>query len=65
METIAELEKNIESYKVDYAALIAQVQTIKTEMTSVQEKVNRSISLISNLGSERTRWEKSSNDFKT
>lgn len=65
MDTIAELETNIEKYKVDYAALIAEVQNIKSAMTTVQEKVNRSISLISNLGSERTRWEKSSNDFKT
>jgi dynein heavy chain 1 len=33
-------------------------------MQKVQEKVNRSISLITNLGSERERWDNSSNEFK-
>lgn len=61
---IQELEQNIEKYKADYAALISEVQQIKSEMTKVQEKVTRSRQLISNLSSERERWDSASLDFQ-
>lgn len=65
LNTIQDLEKNIEKYKSDYAALIAEVQKIKNEMTTVQEKVARSKNLIYNLSSERDRWENTSTAFQT
>jgi dynein heavy chain 1 len=62
--TIADLERSIGRYKDEYAALIAQAQAIKTEMATVSAKVERSIALLSNLSSERDRWDASSAAFK-
>jgi dynein heavy chain 1 len=62
--TISELEQSINQYKEEYAVLISETQAIKAEMTSVKNKVERSIALLRNLSSERTRWEKSSVTFK-
>jgi len=61
---IKELEKNIAQLQADYEVLIAETQNIKTEMLKISEKVNRSQQLIKNLGSERKRWEESSQGFK-
>lgn len=49
--------------KAEYAVLIAKVETLKADMKTVQEKVDRSVQLISNLSSERVRWEASSKNF--
>ena len=57
------LEASIEDLKKEYAGLIAKVENIKNDMKTVQEKVARSVSLISNLSSERVRWEDSSKSF--
>ena len=38
---IQELEDNIAQYKADYAALITEVERIKTEMEKVLDKVQR------------------------
>ncbi|KAG9806239.1 dynein heavy chain, partial [Aureobasidium melanogenum] len=54
---------NIATYKTEYAALVSQVEAIKSEMARVQSKVDRSSRLISNLSSERERWENSSKSF--
>src|SRR5438128_16466 len=40
---IAQLEKSIASYKEEYANLVSQAQAIKTDLASVQSKVDRSI----------------------
>lgn len=61
---IVELESNIEQYKKDYAILIAEVERIKSEMDKVKDKVERSKQLITNLSSERTRWDFSCQDIK-
>ncbi|KRY43501.1 Dynein heavy chain, cytoplasmic [Trichinella spiralis] len=53
---INQLEKSIASYKDEYALLISEVQSIKADLIAVQTK---------NLGSERQRWEQSSDTFKT
>jgi dynein heavy chain 1 len=60
---IADLEAGIEDLKAEYAVLIAKVETLKADMKTVQEKVDRSVQLISNLSSERVRWEASSKNF--
>lgn len=57
------MEAGIEELKSDYAVLIAKVETLKADMRTVQEKVERSVQLISNLSSERVRWESSSKNF--
>lgn len=61
---IAELESRIASYKDEYALLISETQAIKTEMERVQKRVDRSITLLDSLGSEKTRWEAGSKTFE-
>jgi dynein heavy chain 1 len=63
-KVISEIETKIETLKSDYEVLIGETQTIKSEMTQVQDKCERSVKLIENLSSERERWEKSSQNFK-
>ena len=62
---IADLERSIATYKVEYAALISDTQAIKTEMERVEFKVNRSVKLLDSLSSERSRWEQGSKSFET
>lgn len=62
---IEELETSIARYKAEYAALISETETIKAEMKRVQSKVDRSITLLDSLGSEKTRWEAGSATFDT
>ena len=62
---IAELESRIASYKDEYALLISETQAIKTEMERVQKRVDRSITLLDSLGSEKTRWEAGSKTFES
>ncbi|ODA76229.1 hypothetical protein RJ55_08074 [Drechmeria coniospora] len=62
---IAELESSINTYKTEYAALISETQAIKTEMSKVQFKVDRSVRLLDSLSSERSRWEEGSKSFET
>ncbi|GAA5826137.1 hypothetical protein JCM11251_007177 [Rhodosporidiobolus azoricus] len=61
---ISELEARIAGYKDEYAALISETQRIKTEMETVQTRVNRSITLLDSLGSEKERWEAGSHTFE-
>lgn len=61
---IAGLEKSIAQYKEEYAALISQAQAIKSEMTAVEAKVNRSVALLRSLSDERSRWQATSNAFQ-
>lgn len=63
--TIKALEESIARYKTEYAALIRETETIKSEMTRVQFKVDRSVRLLESLSSERSRWEGSSKSFET
>lgn len=58
-----ELKQKIETYKVEYASCISEAESIKREMSHVSSKVNRSVALLSNLNSERTRWESESKSF--
>ena len=63
--TITNLENSIAQYKTEYAALISETQAIKTEMSRVQFKVDRSVKLLDSLSSERVRWEEGSKSFET
>ncbi|KAF2121658.1 dynein heavy chain [Lophiotrema nucula] len=60
---VQNLEDSIARYKTEYAALISETQAIKTEMKTVQFKVDRSVRLLDSLSSERVRWEESSKSF--
>ena len=62
--TIIDLERSIGKYKSEYAALISETQAIKTEMTRVGSKVERSVKLLDSLSSERSRWEQGSKSFE-
>ncbi|KAK5013911.1 dynein heavy chain, partial [Cryomyces antarcticus] len=63
--TITTLESSIATYTTEYAALISQTEAIKTEMSRVQHKVERSVQLLDSLSSERSRWEEGSKSFDT
>jgi dynein heavy chain 1 len=63
IDMIKELESSIERYKQEYALLISETQAIKFEMERVESKVNRSMTLLGSLASERVRWEASSRTF--
>ncbi|KAF1993187.1 dynein heavy chain [Amniculicola lignicola CBS 123094] len=60
---IQKLEDSIARYKMEYAHLISETQAIKSEMSTVQFKVDRSVRLLDSLSSERSRWEESSKSF--
>lgn len=62
-ELIGKLDQNIKRYEEDYAVLISETQAIKTEMSTVQFKVDRSVRLLDSLSSEQVRWEESSKSF--
>lgn len=64
-ETVEELEVSIARYKDEYAVLISDTQSIKTEMDRVQIKVDRSQTLLQSLSSEQARWEHGSMTFET
>lgn len=61
---VQKLEDSIKTYKTEYASLVSQTEAIKTEMTRVQSKVDRSLRLLDSLSSERGRWEESSKSFE-
>merc|ERR1719394_1933518 len=61
---IARLEKSISSYKEEYAQLISQAEAIKNDLKQVQDKVDRSMSLLKSLGIEKDRWQETSENFK-
>ncbi|GAA5943977.1 hypothetical protein JCM3775_004729 [Rhodotorula graminis] len=61
---IAELEARIAAYKDEYAALISETQAIKTAMETVQTRVDRSVTLLDSLSSEKVRWEAGSRTFE-
>jgi dynein heavy chain 1 len=62
--TIVGLEGSIAQYKLEYAALISETQAIKSEMSRVEYKVDRSVKLLDSLSSERSRWEEGSKSFE-
>ena len=53
---IRELEQKIAQYKVEYAELISEAQSIKADLSMVEAKVERSVSLLGSLSSEQGRW---------
>jgi dynein heavy chain 1 len=61
---IDKLEQSIAKYKEEYAVLIADVGAIKADLAAVEGKVGRSRSLLTNLASERQRWEASRETFR-
>ncbi len=63
-EEVLKLEESIEQYKADYATLIRDVESLKTEMEVVTKKVDRAESLINSLKQESDRWSKSSEGFQ-
>ena len=65
IKLIENLEKSIAQYKSEYADLIAQAQAIKTDLTNVESKVERSVALLKSLFAEQQRWELTSQSFLT
>lgn len=61
---IEQLEKSISQYKQEYADLISQAQIIKSDLSSVESKVGRSVALLDSLSNEQIRWESSTESFK-
>jgi len=65
MAVISKLEASISSYKEEYAQLISQAEAIKSDLKHVQDKVDRSMSLLKSLGIEKERWQATSEGFKS
>jgi len=55
-DLVLQLERSIEALKLEYSELIAKVENIKNDMKTVQEKVSRSVKLLTDLASESARW---------
>ncbi|KAF2083456.1 hypothetical protein K490DRAFT_51603 [Saccharata proteae CBS 121410] len=64
-KTLEELQARIDGYKAQYATQISEIQEIKSTMSKVEFKVNRSVRLLDSLSSERVRWDESSKSFET
>ncbi|KAJ8651627.1 hypothetical protein O0I10_012803 [Lichtheimia ornata] len=64
-QMIVDLEASIGRYKEEYAALVGETQLIKAEMDRVKSKVDRSVTLLSSLSSEKVRWEAASQAFES
>ncbi|ESP05087.1 hypothetical protein LOTGIDRAFT_151884 [Lottia gigantea] len=64
MKLIKDLENSIAQYQDEYAGLISEAQAIKASLAAVEAKVERSVALLNNLGSEKQRWEAGSETFK-
>lgn len=62
-EMIQELEESIEKYKDDYSELIRETEKVKQEISSIEQKVSRSLTLIENLTKERERWQSGIKEF--
>lgn len=65
IDMIDELEVSIEKFKDDYAQLITETQAIKSEMSIVENKVNRSVNLLDSLSAERSRWAANIKEFES
>uniref|UniRef100_A0A914P9Y2 Uncharacterized protein n=1 Tax=Panagrolaimus davidi TaxID=227884 RepID=A0A914P9Y2_9BILA len=61
--TIAQLEQSIAAYKDEYAQLIGEAKSIKVDLANVEEKVGRSVELLSSLRSEYERWKQGCEGF--
>lgn len=55
-DMIKDLQTSIEEYKNSYSYLIRDTEKIRSEMTDVQAKVQRSMKLVEDLTEERARW---------
>lgn len=64
-QMVVDLEASIGRYKEEYAALVGETQLIKAEMDRVKSKVDRSLTLLSSLSSEKVRWETASQAFES
>ena len=62
-DTIDDLEASISRYKDDYAVLISETQSIRSEMDRVQRTVDRSTKVLESLSSENERWSDGARDF--
>ena len=62
---IATLEHSIASYKKEYDLLTSQAKAIKTDLETVQRKVERSVGLSRSLAIEKKRLEASSEKLQT
>jgi hypothetical protein len=60
-ETVAleleKLEASIAKYTEEYALLVREAEQLRSEMASVETRVNRAVALISSLARERNRWD--------
>lgn len=61
---IKDLNDEIERYKFQYSETIRAKEKIKIELQNVEDKLKRSIKLLSSLTGERERWEKNIYEYK-
>ncbi|KAF4674074.1 hypothetical protein FOL47_009753 [Perkinsus chesapeaki] len=63
-ELLEKLESEIEQYKEEYAQLISEGQSIRSEMEEVSSMCKRSSDLLASLASEKERWEIQKETYK-
>lgn len=62
-QQLLELEERIVRYQEEYGVLISEIQALKGENERVYKKLERSVTLVGSLDSERRRWEIQSRSF--
>ena len=61
---IKDLQDEVEKYKMQYSETIRVKENIRIEMENVRQRLDRSVRLLSSLGSERQRWETNVSDYQ-
>lgn len=61
---VKDLQDEVEKYKIQYSETIRVKENIRIEMENVRQKLDRSVKLLSSLGSERQRWEANVLDYQ-
>ncbi|EPY50395.1 dynein heavy chain Dhc1 [Schizosaccharomyces cryophilus OY26] len=58
------LDKELVGMQEDYATLITEVHALKLELTSIQDKVKRSLKIMNDMSTEKSYWENFVNAFE-
>mmetsp|Transcript_1490 Transcript_1490/g.2131 ORF Transcript_1490/g.2131 Transcript_1490/m.2131 type:complete len:4632 (-) Transcript_1490:106-14001(-) len=60
---LEDLDRKVKSYSEEYKILITEAARIEDKLKLVKNKVDRSITLLRNLGSERQRWSSETEEY--
>lgn len=63
-DTILELEQSINQLKIVYSLMVRDTEAIKIRMEEIKSKSDRSKALIEGLSSEKSRWERTIDNYR-